>query len=441
MSWVTRLFGAKDSRTAVATQARVQQQVLPQPAWTPRDYEGFCREGYQQNIIIYRCIHLISTAAASVPWLVYDAKGNEMQTHELLSLLKRPNPVQSGKELFTALYAYDLLTGNGYLERVTSTISGGKPRELYALRPDRMRVLPGTSLVPRGYVYKVGNEEPTVWEWDVRTNRCDILHVKRFNPLNDWYGMSPLEAAAMSADSHSEATRWNKRVLQNGARPSGILTLPDEVVPDRYDEIAAKFEEKYQGAHNAGRPVVGPQGTEWVQMMLTAQDMDWLRGKEVSAREIALAYDVPEQLVGVPGQQTFNNYREARLAVYEDAVLPLLDRMAESLTNWFEPFYPGVRIGYDEDKIPALAPRREATWAKVAQADFLTVNEKREAVGYEPLKAGGDQLLVNSGQVPITFAEEEPLPPPEVDEEGDPPPEDETEDEKARRRVRLAYGG
>ena len=346
---------------------------LGEARWSPRDYENFAREAYQKNIIAYRCISLIAESAASVPWLVY--KGDEEQeTHPALKLLRRPNPMQSGAEVFTALYSSHLISGNGWLERVRDF--QGQPKELYALRPDRMKIIPGITGWPSAYLYKVNNDQPVRFEVDPLTGQSDVLHCKTFNPTDDWYGQSPLEAAGMAVDSHNESTRWNMKVLQNGARPSGALQTEETLSDERFDRYKREIQEAYSGSINAGKPMLLEGKMQWVQMMMTAMDLDWARGKDVSAREIALAFNVPEQLV-IPGNSTYNNLREARLALFEDAVLPLLDQYSEALTNWLAPIYgDDVRIGYDEDRIPALAPRREALWDRVEKATFLTIEER-----------------------------------------------------------------
>ncbi len=68
-------------------------------------------------------------------------------------------------------------------------------------------------------------------------------------------------------------------------------------------------------------------------------------------------------------------------------MLPLVARTAGALTRWLAPrFGEGLRIGYDADAVEALAETRQALWAKLSAADFLTVNEKRAAAGYSPVE-------------------------------------------------------
>ena len=63
--------------------------------------------------------------------------------------------------------------------------------------------------------------------------------------------------------------------------------------------------------------------------------------------------------------------------------------MVAELNLWLAPFFgKSLRLAYDHDSIPALSPKREAAWAKICTADFLTINEKRQAVGYSPIEGG-----------------------------------------------------
>ena len=143
------------------------------------------------------------------------------------------------------------------------------------------------------------------------------------------------------------------------------------------------------GIQNAGRIVVMEGDYQWQEMGLSLKDLDFIEGKNLCAREITQAFNVPPMLVGVPGDATFANYKEARYHLWEDTILPLLTHIADELTHWLLPNWgSGLRLSYNIDAIPALAQRREEAWSKISQANFLTLNEKRRAVGYEPVING-----------------------------------------------------
>ena len=241
-----------------------------QPVWSPRNYESFAREAYGKNVVAYQSINRIADAIASVRMSVYRGE-QELTEHPLLTLLRRPNPMQSYGDYMRAKVSFIMLAGNGYEERF---LVGSEVKELYQLRPDRMSILPSASGVPAAYIYKVG-QNTTRWEVDPRTLNSDVRHLKLFNPLNDWYGMSPVEAGAYALDQNNESMAWMQALLQNSARPSGALTVKDSgtLSDENFNRLKAQIEEQYSGSSNAGRPMLLEGGLEWQQMGLSPTDM------------------------------------------------------------------------------------------------------------------------------------------------------------------------
>jgi HK97 family phage portal protein len=220
-----------------------------------------------------------------------------------------------------------------------------------------------------------------------------ILHLALFNPLDDYYGLSPLEAAAVAVDTHNAAARWNKALLDNAARPSGALVYdgPDGMVlgDAQFERLKRELDAQFQGASNAGRPMVLEGGLDWKAMSLTPQDMDFLEAKHSAAREIALAFGVPPMLLAIPGDNTYSNYQEANRVFWRQTVLPLAARVSGALTQWLAPaFGAELRLAVDSDKIDALAGDRALLWERVSKAPFLTLNEKRTAAGYGAVEGG-----------------------------------------------------
>ncbi|MEA2881113.1 MAG: hypothetical protein QOH32_332, partial [Bradyrhizobium sp.] len=222
-----------------------------------------------------------------------------------------------------------------------------------------------------------------------------ILHLTFFHPLDDHYGLAPLEAAAIAVDTHNAAARWNKALLDNAARPSGALVFAADnnlLSAQQFDRLKRELDETYIGTANAGRPMLLEGGLDWKAMSLTPKDMDFLEAKHTAAREIALAFGVPPMLLGIPGDNTFANYQEANRTFFRQTVLPLAARTGCAIAQWLSPqLGDAIRVTIDTDRIDALAADRAALWDRVSGADFLTLNEKREAVGYAPVE-GGDNL-------------------------------------------------
>jgi HK97 family phage portal protein len=152
------------------------------------------------------------------------------------------------------------------------------------------------------------------------------------------------------------------------------------------------MEAHHQGARNAGRPMLLEGGLDWKPMGFSPSDMEFQKTKEAAAREIALAFGVPPMLLGIPGDATFANYQEANRAFYRLTVLPLAARVTAAVASWLQGFSGEVlELTPDLDRVPALAAERDAHWARVAGADFLTAAEKRALLGLPPLAGDADE--------------------------------------------------
>jgi HK97 family phage portal protein len=131
-------------------------------------------------------------------------------------------------------------------------------------------------------------------------------------------------------------------------------------------------------------------GLDWKPMGFSPSDMEFQKTKESAAREIALAFGVPPMLLGVPGDAAYANYQEANRAFFRLTVLPLASRVAASLSDWLSGYEgPKLELKPDLDQVPALTAERDAQWARVADADFLTNCEKRSLLGLPALPEPG----------------------------------------------------
>ncbi|CAI2719747.1 phage portal protein [Nitrospina watsonii] len=357
-------------------------------------YESLAREGYMQNSVVHACVKEIAEAAAGVPWSLYQRKADgdleEVSAHPLLKLFDRPNPFQGKFELIERCVAHLYLSGNAYVEAVgpESRAAHAKtpPTELYALRPDRITILPDPTRFIRGYEYTVGGQT-------VRFAPEQVLHLKLFHPLDDWYGLSPVQVAALSVDKMNASDKWNAALLQNSAVPSGALVSKKRLTDEQYTRLKDEMRDQVQGIANARTPLLLEEDIEWKEIGLSPRDMDWIDGLRFSALQIAQIYNVPPELIGLQ-PATYSNRREARKALYTEVVLPVLARLRDAFNNWLLPrFGETLFLDYDADRIEALSEDRDSLWRRAVQSHFLTLNEKREMVGYDAVPDGNRVFL------------------------------------------------
>ena len=330
------------------------------------DYASLAKEGFTQNSVVFSCIKEIASASAGVPWVLFHqlpgGERREVSQHPLLDLIARPNPLQGKYELVESLVCHLYLSGNTYMETVGSSNGGGLPQELYVLRPDRMKVIPDTIHYVAGYEYTVSGQR-------VEFPRDQILHLKLFNPLDDWYGLSPVQVAALAIDKLNSGDKWNSSLLQNAAVPSGALTCKQRLTDDQFDRLKTEMRRQIQGVSNAREPLLLEQDLEWKELGISLKDMDWIEGLKMSALQVAQVFNVPPELVGL-GPATYQNRKEARKALYTEVVCPFLNRLRDGFNNWLVPaFGENLFLDYDKDGIEALSEDQEALWNRVNQSD------------------------------------------------------------------------
>ncbi len=382
LNWRRSLAGRRRASAPEIKDSRVGPLIAltagGRARWTPRDYAHLAEEGFARNAVAYRCVRMIAEAAASTPLRVF-VDGVRRDDHPLAVLLARPNQEQSGAEWLEALYGALQTAGNAYAEAVGEET----PEELWTLRPDRVKVVPGRAGWPEAWEYSVDGRS-------VRIDRAadgwsPVMQLKLFHPTDDHYGFSPLEAAAFAIDVHNASGAWNKALLDNAARPSGALVYGakdgERLTTEQFEALRGQVEDSHAGTLNAGRPMILEGGLDWKPMSWTPADMDFIAGKHAAAREIALAFGVPPQLLGIPGDATYANYREANAAFWRGTVVPLVRKTASALTVWLGGRFAGIRIEADLDGLPALQPERDALWARLNAATFLTDKERRRMAG------------------------------------------------------------
>ena len=333
-------------------------------------YEAQLSEVYRTNPVGLRAVRLVAGTIGGL-----NIFSDREEVRELVT----------ARGLMERIAAAVLLHGNAYLR--VATDSYGVPRELLLLRPERVSIATDEHGYAAAYVHRGGGNAVRIAARDPLYRR-QMVHIRSLNPDSDLYGLGCLEAATPAASIHNRASRWNKALLDNAARPSGALSYEPadgaSLSNEQFERLRSQVEDHFSGSANAGRPLLLDGGLKWLPMALTPADMDFVALKESAARDIALAFGVPPVLVGLPGDATYANAREAGRALIRHTVLPMAERilaeLAEVLGDWI---VGGVELRIDKDVITELAEDRERLWRQVSAADFLTRAEKRDQLGFD----------------------------------------------------------
>ena len=346
------------------------------PAWLQSDAAevGFARsyseqveEVFRRNPVGQRAVRLVSGMLGA---LTID--GDE-----------RAVALVTAGGLLESITANLLLHGNAYVQLIAD--SADRPAELCQLRPERVSVVSDERGWPVAYLYRAAGRV-TRFERVDALERAQVTHIKALHPRDDHYGMGCLDAAIGAASVHNRAAKWNKALLDNAARPSGALSYEPAdgsvMSADQFQRLKTELTAEFSGSGNAGRPLLLEGGLKWQALSLTPADMDFVALKEGAARDIALAFGVPPVLVGLPGDATYANAREAGRALYRQTILPMAARILDALGGMLSDWSGPVTLAVDTDQLSELADDRAQLWQQVNAATFLSDAEKREMLGF-----------------------------------------------------------
>ena len=364
------LFGRKSAATPEAL-----ARTPGVPEWLRTTGEGGFAQGYQAQVdevfrtnpVGQRSVRLVSSGVGALP--LYSTVGNGAAMRLVRS--------EGVLEAIT-------LHGNAYVQLIVD--DHDVPVELAVLRPDRVTLSLDGRGQPAGLVYRAGGQAVRMPLTDALGRRT-VAHIKALHPLDDHYGLGCLEAAIAAASVHNRASRWNKVLLDNAARPSGALTYDpgdgSTLTQQQFGRLRSELELLFSGADHAGRPLLLDGGMKWQSLSMTPADMDFAALKEGAARDIALAFGVPPVLVGLPGDATYSNAREAGRALTRQTVLPMARKILARLEAMLEDWMGPVGLSSNTDELSELAEDRFKLWGAVSGADFLSDTEKRAMLGFE----------------------------------------------------------
>ena len=382
--------------------------------WNPENDDTYINEGYRKNATIYSLINIITKAATTIPFQVYEidnkadykrykamtsglVDGNvlhkseilkkralvEIEDTELHMLLDRPNPMQSYSSFITEVIAFGKLTGNRYIYGIApeSGANAGKYKEMYVMPSQMMEIVSGGIMQPvKSYRIQYNGQVDIPAE--------QICHIKDFNPYYDGtgshlYGQSPLRAGLRSMTTNNEAVQTGVKYLQNQTARGVLMSEEGDINEVQAQQLKDKFRSAHQGSNNAGDIIITPKKLSWVNFGLNASDVSLIEQYNASIKDLCNIYHVPVQMLNNTDASTYNNMKEAKKALYQNAVIPELCKIRDELNRWLAPqFGEKLCIDFDFSVIPELQEETEKVVSQMSQAWWLTPNEKRMAMNY-----------------------------------------------------------
>jgi HK97 family phage portal protein len=369
-------------------------------------------QAYRVHSWVYTAAWTVASNLAGLEWQAFRQNADELwekyPKHELLPLLKRPNPYMTAYQLREFTYLCLELAGNAYwaFER-----ANGKILQIWPVPAGGMRAVSTKEKFIDHFLYSVNGK-------DIRFEYNEILHFKYIDPNDMVYGQGSLTAVKLAVAQDLYAQSWNKYFFRNSGRPDSALQTDQVLSEDVRRRIMKSWEAMHVGADKKGKLAVFEGGLKYQEINRTPKDLDFASLRNLSREEILSAFGVPPIMAGVLDQTNYNTAREQKKIFWERTLIPKKHSTDEVLTlRASQLFFDPLTI-FEADTSHVEALRADMQQLSVTAKNFYEIGI--------PLNEVIDKLdlpfdPVEGGDVPVAFGALNTHPNQGVADQGTPP--------------------
>jgi HK97 family phage portal protein len=258
------------------------------------DLDKAVTKGYERVIWVWRCVHVIASAQASVPILLKDynvQEGHIVENKQLQKLLnRRTNEYEDAWAFRYRLSGQLLLSPKGaFIELVKA--GSGEVMQMFLLNPENVEPIRDPRKWVKGYKVKRGDGQEDILDPE------DVMWIRTQPHMIDPYKqMTPLIAAGLAAETDYLARMFNRNFLKNDGRPGMLISIDGDLSGEDGLEIKNKFSGGY--SHAGETTVLEAQGINVVDMSSRPRDVQWNEAIQGSKDDILLAFGCPESVLG-----------------------------------------------------------------------------------------------------------------------------------------------
>lgn len=342
-----------------------------------------------QNLsAVTACINAVATAMGSLPPLIYrvTAEGRlELRTHWVNRLFRRPNEWMTWPDLIEFVMWNALLHGNALL--LIEADNAGRPVALVPIPWRHVQV----EITEGGRLVYVVTRMTGPWGMAVAPQRYlsdQIFHLKDSSD-DGFVGRSRISRAPEVIGNASSLQEWSGSTWKNAATPSGAVEVEGPLTQAMFDRLRTQFEERFSGAHNARKVMILDNRTTWKSLSVSPEDAEVLASRRFSVEEVSRLMGVPGPIIGDQSHSTFTN-SETLIRFFAQSTLA-------SWCNKFEAEFARSILGASNTDLEISLDlsgllrgdpaQRWQNYAIAAQNNILSIDEIREAEGYNPRPA------------------------------------------------------
>ena len=380
---------------------------------------------------VYFPIKFITERMQNGRFFLKDIKtGEEVSNNEYINkFLSNPNPNQTFKELMEMFFAYFYICGNSYLASTEpEAFNEIKDKWKYS---NSYYVLPANYTKPVYYnkvdLYSGNSINDIIERYELNTglgwknfNPNSVLHSKDIKlsfDSNFYEGKSRL-LAQRSPISNLLAVYEARGVIyaKKGALGAIVSKKTDAagsvpLTPKEKEELQKQYQNDYGLSRNKSQVILSDVPVEFLRMNMSIQELQPFDETFADAVQIAGAFGIPSVLIPRKDQSTFSNQESAEVSVYDNVVIPSVNKFLDKLNNFLGIRNSGQEICASFEHVQCLQSRKKersdieysinATCQAKFKGGIITLNEWRIKIGMEAINSPLYDKLI-----PLMTAEE-----------------------------------
>lgn len=341
---------------------------------------------------VYAVINLRARLMSGLKLKVYRGTGSsrsEVTNGSAYELLKHVNPFWTPRRLYRMDELSLCLWGQSFWAIEKDQF--GTPREIWWLKPSRVRVVPDAKGYIRGYIYEPANGGPPI-----AFLPDEIIWFRYPNPLDEFSPLSPLVAAQRAAETGSAMLDSNRNLFDKGLQIGGFVVPSSDVktfTKEQADDLETFLDNRFRGAKNAHKWAVMRFEAQFKAAEVSPKDAEFAQGMNLTLRRVCNVYGVPSPLLNDLEFSTLANLRELHQFLWADTLVPDAELRQEEITEQLLPMFSGrpLHAEFDFSSVSALQESTTSVWDRERQqieVGSLRINEWREKYGLPPVPWG-----------------------------------------------------
>lgn len=340
-----------------------------------------------------KTIDVISKYCTLAGWSIYrGGKKLEVIPADLEKVIRRPNPWMTFDEINERIVQDLLLVGNSFHAKYEANADGRKPREL-------QRMYPQYVVVKKDPVKKIDH-----WLYGPKYTRYEVSEIIQVtylpNPLDEYFGLGLVESNEALFNHAIDQNEIRDRLLDNGAIPSGILRIMDKVSPQELDLHQTRFQARYSGRENAGKPIVIGGGAEYQRIAMTPAEMQMMDDMILTHREIFMLGGIPPFLRNLSADDNpkYDNIFQQEISFRQLAIAPMLKKIDRVWTEFVNKWDESLELRHD-DVTDRVSPENVE---RMVRLGLISPDEGRVLMGQKPTgRPAMRQIYVPINLIPI----------------------------------------